>query len=182
MTHPDKLTDPPPAQPDDKDWTWVLSQTCPECGVAAADIEPAAIPAIIADAAARWRPVLARGDARERPSIETWSPLEYGCHARDVFRVFAGRAQLILEDDVPTFANWDQDETAVAERYWAQDPAAVADELADAATRSAEVFGSVSAEQWQRRGLRSNGSEFTVETLGQYFIHDVLHHLHDVAG
>ena len=33
---------------------------------------------------------------------------------------------------------------------------------------------------WQRRGLRSDGSEFTVETLGRYHLHDVVHHLYDV--
>ena len=32
-----------------------------------------------------------------------------------------------------------------------------------------------------RPGRRSNGSVFTVETLGRYFLHDVLHHLHDVG-
>ena len=33
----------------------------------------------------------------------------------------------------------------------------------------------------QRRGIRSNGSEFTILTLAQYFLHDVVHHLHDVG-
>jgi hypothetical protein len=30
--------------------------------------------------------------------------------------------------------------------------------------------------------VRSNGSEFTVESLGRYHLHDVVHHLHDVTG
>jgi hypothetical protein len=29
---------------------------------------------------------------------------------------------------------------------------------------------------------RSNGDEFTVETLGRYHLHDVVHHLHDVGA
>ncbi|MHB8274233.1 MAG: hypothetical protein ACYDC9_05635 [Dermatophilaceae bacterium] len=33
-----------------------------------------------------------------------------------------------------------------------------------------------------RTGRRSNGSVFTIETLGQYILHDVAHHLHDVRG
>ena len=37
-------------------------------------------------------------------------------------------------------------------------------------------------EHWGRKGLRSNGSEFTVLTFAQYFLHDVVHHLHDVNG
>ena len=33
-----------------------------------------------------------------------------------------------------------------------------------------------------RTGLRSDGSEFTVLTLGQYFLHDLAHHLVDVRA
>ena len=43
-------------------------------------------------------------------------------------------------------------------------------------------FDAVTPEQWGRSGRRSNGSEFTVLTLGQYFLHDVVHHLHDVGA
>ena len=37
-------------------------------------------------------------------------------------------------------------------------------------------------DQWGRTGLRSDGSEFTVLTLGQYFLHDLAHHLVDVRA
>ena len=33
-----------------------------------------------------------------------------------------------------------------------------------------------------RRGLRDNGSEFTVDSIARYHLHDVLHHSHDVRG
>jgi hypothetical protein len=35
---------------------------------------------------------------------------------------------------------------------------------------------------FSRTGTRSNGSEFRVDTLLQYFLHDVVHHLWDVTG
>ena len=57
-------------------------------------------------------------------------PLEYGCHLRDVGRIFGERLELMLDEDEPQFANWDQDETAAVDRYDLQDPAAVAVELA----------------------------------------------------
>src|SRR3712207_8140485 len=38
------------------------------------------------------------------------------------------------------------------------------------------------ADQLDRTGRRSDGSEFTVLTLLQYFLHDVIHHLWDVTG
>jgi hypothetical protein len=40
----------------------------------------------------------------------------------------------------------------------------------------------VSGDAWERRGIRSNGSQFTVATLAVYFLHDVEHHLHDVGA
>src|SRR6478672_5095676 len=46
----------------------------------------------------------------------------------------------------------------------------------------AASFGRVPELDWDRKGTRSNGSEFTVLTFAQYFLHDVVHHLHDVDG
>jgi len=111
-----------------------------------------------------------------------WSPLEYACHVRDVCRVFKGRVELMLDEEGPRFANWDQDETAMAERYGEQDPAVVSGEVQEAAASVAAVFAAVPEGAWGRTGLRSDGSEFTVHTLGQYFLHDLAHHLADVDG
>ena len=45
----------------------------------------------------------------------------------------------------------------------------------------AAAFAGVPSGSLMRRGRRSNGSVFTVETLGLYFVHDPVHHLHDVS-
>ena len=92
------------------------------------------------------------------------------------------RLELMLADDGARFANWDQDATAIEDRYWEQDPATVADELAAAAEQAATTLDGVTGDQWQRRGVRSNGSQFTVETFAVYFLHDVEHHLYDVGA
>ena len=172
---------PEPPVPDTKDWTWVLTRPCPECG-----FDPAAgtldvVPSRLRRNAAVWRDVLSRPDAATRPSPQVWSPLEYACHVRDAHDMFAGRVRLMLEQDEPTFPNWDQDETAVAGEYASQDPAVVADELAAAAEAVAALYAGVDADTRGRRGLRSNGSEFTVESLAIYHLHDDVHHLHDVG-
>ncbi|MEZ0447705.1 DinB family protein [Cellulomonas sp. ICMP 17802] len=167
-------------QPDTKDWTWVLSERCPECGFTAADVDGPAIGGTVRDLTPRWVSALHRPDARERPAPTTWSTLEYGAHVRDVFRIFGGRLDLLLTRDDPLFDNWDQDATALEERYAEQDPTVVAEQLVAAAEVTAARFDGVSGDQWDRSGRRSNGSEFTVLTLGQYFLHDVVHHLHDV--
>ena len=70
----------------------------------------------------------------------------------------------------------------LADRYDLQDPAAVSAELAAAAATIAADFDAVPDDAWTRPGRRSNGSLFTVASLGVYFLHDVLHHLHDVAA
>ena len=167
--------------PDVKDWTWVLERPCPECGFDARSVDVAEVPELVLANAAAWRDVLARPDVAQRPRPDMWSPLEYACHVRDVFRLYDQRLGLMLTEDHPQFANWDQDATAVAERYGSQDPARVADELEVAGRQLASSFSAVEGEQWSRRGRRSDGVEFTVESFARYFVHDPVHHLHDVG-
>lgn len=171
---------PPTPEPDSKDWTWTLHRPCPECGFDPRDVQPIAIPALVRDASSRWPAVLARVDASDRPEPTVWSPLEYACHIRDVLRLFGERAELIRREDGPTFANWDQDETALAERYWEQQPAVVAEQIRAATGPAAAAFEGVAPEEWERRGTRSNGSQFTLATLGTYVLHDLYHHVWDV--
>ena len=96
--------------------------------------------------------------------------------------LFDERLVLMLERHDPAFANWDQDVTAVEERYGEQDPGQVADELAAEAEAIAARFAAVRPDQADRSGRRSNGSVFTVDTIGRYHLHDVVHHLRDVRG
>jgi hypothetical protein len=58
----------------------------------------------------------------------------------------------------------------------------VAAEIPAAAETLAARFDSLSGEQWQRTGHRSDGAHFTVETFARYFVHDPIHHLFDVTG
>jgi hypothetical protein len=169
--------------PDSKDWTWVLQRPCPECGFDTSAFPREDVVGMIEANAAAWHEVLTGcDDVRTRPEPGKWSALEYGCHVRDVLRLYDYRLGLILTQDDPLFPNWDQDETAVAERYGEQDPATVAAELSAAAAAIAEHFRTVSGDQWQRTGNRSDGAAFTTETFARYFIHDPVHHLHDVSA
>ena len=168
--------------PDDKDWTWVLDRRCDECGFVAAELGLGDLPAVIRDSVPTWRDALHREDARRRHRPGVWSVLEYACHARDAARIFGDRVDLMLTEDDPLFANWDQDRTAVEARYADQDPAAVAEELAVESERTAARFAGVDGDAWERTGRRSNGSVFTVATLGRYYAHDVVHHVWDVTG
>ncbi|WP_280268312.1 DinB family protein [Nocardia wallacei] len=189
-----------PIVPDDKDWTWVLEKACPECGFDGPATAYEEVPGLVRDAAARFTTVLGRPNVAVRPDDSTWSPLEYAAHVRDVCRIFAHRLDIILAgadaapgpaipaydttvtvgDDLPMFANWDQDATAEAARYREQDPAAVSRDLGTAAETVSRAFESVPAPARSRAARRTNGSEFTIDSLSTYFAHDLAHHLHDV--
>ncbi len=152
----------PSISPDTKDWTWVITTTCPECGFDAAAFDRELVGSMVRDNAAAWPELLAAPDSARRPAPEVWSALEYACHVRDVFRIFDERLWLMLNDVGPLFENWDQDETAVADRYGEQDPRVVAEELRVAAQAIADRFDTVAGPQWKRTGERSDGSHFTV--------------------
>lgn len=139
-------------EPDTKDWTWVLDRPCPECGYDASAVAATEVADAVRRNAASWAAALRSPGSGRRPDPSVWSPLEYGCHVRDVFRLY------------------DQ-----------QDPAVVAPELRDAAAAIADRFDGVTGDQWQRRGRRSDGASFTVDSFARYFLHDVVHHLHDVG-
>jgi hypothetical protein len=170
-----------PIRPDTKDWTWVLTHPCPECGFDPTSVRPTDVAAHIRADAADWMRRLAEPGARDRPRPSVWSTLEYGCHVRDVHRIFNHRVRLMLDEEEPRFPNWDQDETALADDYGAQDPATVATELFDAANTVADTYTHIGTGAWSRRGLRSNGSEFTIASIAIYHLHDIVHHAHDVG-
>ncbi|WP_334171994.1 DinB family protein [Sinomonas sp.] len=168
--------------PDTKDWTWVLDRPCPECGFDADSLTPQDVARRLDTALPRWDAVLGRDDVLERPDSSTWSPLEYAYHVRDLFEVFRRRLGLMLAEDGARFEDWDQDATAAEKAYADADPAVVREELAEQGGLIRDAFAGVPEDAYERRGLRSNGSEFTVLTLARYFLHDVEHHLYDVRG
>ena len=169
--------------PDTKDWTWVLDQRCPECGFEARAVPTGAVAGMLRANANQWAAMLrSGGPLRVRPREDRWSPLEYACHVRDVFTLYDYRLRLMLEEDDPLFPNWDQDATAVAERYNGQNPEQVAQQLFEAASALAARFETVDGPAWQRPGRRSDGASFTVASFARYMIHDPVHHLHDVGS
>jgi hypothetical protein len=99
-----------------------------------------------------------------------------------VFRLFNTRLGVMLDEDGPRFANWDQDEAAITDRYGEQDPGTVSAELVDAANVISASFEAVTLEQLDRTGTRSDGATFTVDSFARYFVHDPIHHIWDVSA
>jgi hypothetical protein len=155
--------------PDSKDWTWVLERPCPECGFDASTCEDTAVPDLTRANAAAWRSFLQAGAIRPgRPDPSTWSSLEYACHVRDVYERYTRRIELMLTEVDPLFANWDQDASATDEHYDEQDAASVVASLSTAADALAGRLATLSPDQRQRPGRRSDGASFTVATLSRY--------------
>lgn len=184
----DPQSDPAPADvpqdtvpKDTKDWSFAATAPCDECGYDPATVADADLGAALRDTVDRWLPVLGRAGVADRPSPAVWSPLEYACHVRDVHLVFTQRVKAMLAEDAPQFENWDQDDAAVAGRYFAADPATVAEELAAAGEEAAALYDSVRGDAWRRTGGRA-GTPFTVSSIGHYHLHDVVHHLSDVGA
>jgi hypothetical protein len=171
--------------PDTKNWTWVLERPCPECGFAAGDIARDEVPALLRANAEGWRRYFAEAGTetvRTRTEPTKWSPLEYACHVRDCNKLYTYRIELMLEQDDPQYPDWDQDATAVEAEYGKQDPDTVVAEVADTTEIIAALLASITDEQGRRTGHRGDGSDFTIDTLARYFVHDPIHHLWDVTG
>ena len=167
-------------EPETKSWVWVLERKCDQCGFDTRSFPSTDIARLNREAAEPWPELLDDPLVRLRPNDSTWSALEYACHVRDAFRLGHYRVGLMLTDDTPHFENWDQDDTAVADRYDLQNPELVAEEIVSAAAALADLFSTVEPHQWARTGVRSDGVPFTVDSFGRYFVHDPLHHVFDV--
>jgi hypothetical protein len=168
--------------PDDKDWTWVLRRPCPECGFDASRCRLDNIPDLLHVNAAEWRSLLDREAIRPGlPSDSTWSTLEYACHVRDVYARYATRIELMLDEVDPLYPNWDQDASAIADRYEEQDPATVVAALTANAEALAALLAGLSVDDGERPGRRSDGAAFTIDSLSRYMIHDPIHHIWDVT-
>jgi hypothetical protein len=168
--------------PDDKDWTWVLGRSCPDCGFDASTCAFAAVPALVRRNAARWQQLHAAGAIHPgRSDLARWSHLEYACHVRDVYERYDVRILLMLTEWNPLYPNWDQDVTAIADRYEEQEPNVVVGRLLVAAEAMAVRLEGVTPRDLQRPGRRGDGAVFTVDTIARYMVHDPIHHVWDVT-
>ncbi len=158
---------------------------CDECGFDY-DLAEAltAAPAIV-DGVAELALVLSSSDAdlRTRRQSDTWSPLEYGCHVRDVLLVQRERVLAARRVDCPTFDPMGRDERVAHDGYADQDPARVIRQLTEAAYLYANDLSRLTPEDWDRRSAMYNyptRRERTLRWMAMHTMHEVRHHLLDV--
>ncbi|HKR70815.1 MAG TPA: DinB family protein [Streptosporangiaceae bacterium] len=121
------------------------------------------------------------GRLREHTRPGSWSPLEYGCHVRDMLLVQHERVLLAQAEQMPRFASMRRDERAIEEAYNDQDPLVVADELTAAANSFAHVMSALDDAGWARSGVYPWPAPQvrTVEWIGRRTVHELAHHLFD---
>jgi hypothetical protein len=121
-------------------------------------------------------------DVRDRPQADTWSPLEYACHMRDVLLVQRERVLGARRMDTPSFDPMGRDERVEHDGYSAQDPAAVLRQLSDAALLFTNVLDRFDDAAWDRTLMYNYPArmERPLRWVAVHTVHEVRHHLGDV--
>ncbi len=166
-------------------------ERCEECGFVYAEVSPSEAAEKLRSFGRRYRAPLTRflagedGDAilRQRPEEGVWSALEYAAHVRDAIRFNGYLARRTLTEDTPTLPAPNPDKAAADNNYNDEDPAAVADGLAERADKLAEVVeGNEDSASWDRTATwEGRDGEFTALYFVRNAVHEGHHHLLDVG-
>jgi hypothetical protein len=162
-----------------------VDSPCTECGHDFATLGHSQVIAGVTSLADRLREVLVstpRERLSERSEPVIWSPLEYGCHVRDVLRFQRERVLAAQAQDRPVFESMRRDERAVEERYNEQDPQVVAGDLTAAATLLTKELAALDERAWARMGIYPwpAPEARTVEWVARRSAHELAHHLFDI--
>lgn len=164
-----------------------MTEACPECG-----FDPTGVTDVggeIAGLGRKFAAPLTRflpGEdgptlLRTRPDPHTWSPLEYACHVRDVLVRFEERTRSMVAEPGVQFGWWDHEAAVVDDDYAGQDPAQVADDIAEATSTYASTLADLDPVDREATGVRRPGEVFTVESLAMYGLHEAKHHQLDIG-
>jgi hypothetical protein len=121
-------------------------------------------------------------DVRARRQAQTWSPLEYACHVRDVLLVQRERVLTARRQNRPSLDPMGRDERVEHDGYAEQDPDDVARQLMDAAHLFANVLSRLGPQDWERTVMYNypSRSERSLRWVAVHTVHEVRHHLLDV--
>ena len=161
-----------------------MDDLCAECGFRYdVDDAPAAATTIRRLAGEVAEALRTPGDLATRRRPEVWSPLEYGCHLRDVFLMQRERVLTARRENGFTPTTMGRDARVEHEGYAEQDPNDVARQLADAASlfgnvldRLGEDWDNEMVYSWPEPRLRS------LRWVAVHTVHEARHHLRDIRG
>jgi DinB superfamily len=121
-------------------------------------------------------------DVRRRPGPDTWSPLEYGCHIRDVLLVQRERALAGRRTSGAELTAMGREERVEHDGYNEQNPADVARQVVDSAMLFTNVMSRLTAKDWDRTVVYNYPETYerSLRWLAVHTLHDVRHHLLDI--
>ena len=120
-------------------------------------------------------------DLRTRRRADQWSPLEYGCHVRDVLLVQRERVLMARCVDTPSFDPMNRDLRVELDGYAEQDPLDVARQLHDAALLFTNVLARFGSDEWERTVMYNYPApwERSLRWVAVHTEHEIVHHLRD---
>jgi DinB superfamily len=121
-------------------------------------------------------------DVRSRRRPDVWSPLEYGCHLRDMLLVQRERVLAARRTDRPDCSPLGRDARVLHDGYADQEPEDVARQLADAAQLFDNVFARLSPDDWDRTVVYHypETCERSLRWVAVHTMHEAQHHLLDI--
>jgi len=121
-------------------------------------------------------------DLRSRRRPDVWSPLEYGCHLRDMLLVQRERVLAARRTDRPDCSPLGRDERVLHDGYADQEPDDVARQLADAAQLFANVLARLCPDDWERMVVYHypETCERSLRWVAIHTMHEAQHHLLDI--
>jgi hypothetical protein len=121
-------------------------------------------------------------DLRSRRLPGVWSPLEYGCHLRDMMLVQRERVLAARRTERPDCPPMGREERVEHDGYAEQEPGDVARQLVDAAKLFGNVLARLAANDWDRTVVYHypETHERSLRWRAVHTIHEVQHHLLDI--
>ena len=156
---------------------------CEECGFEYDLGSAPSVAALITAGAAQFASVLHDSDTdlRSRREPTLWSPLEYGCHLRDMLLVQRERVLAARRRDQPSCEPMGRDERVDHDGYAEQEPHDVACQLTMAAQLFANVLTRLPIGDWSRSVVYNypREAERSLRWVAVHTLHEVTHHLVD---
>jgi hypothetical protein len=151
-------------------------------------VPPNALGPRLVELAGSWRQFLVETDdtyLRKNPEPGIFSPLQYGAHVRDLFRVYGDRIEVAVKEDNPSFPQFSPPDD-VWEAYNRLGSEELAADMGNQAERLASILGQLGPDDWYRTMVRDGGKDgvytFTVAGQARYAVHEAYHHLLDANG
>ena len=159
-------------------------EACADCGFVWDDLELAEVRMRLATASASLAGALSSRDSRlmERPSLDVWSPVEYGSHVRDVLLNLRDRVVVGLGEDNPSPKPMYGTLRVDRGMYQRTEPAELVVDLTVAARLFDQTLSTITAADaqrpifygWPRPATR------TLLWVAAQAVHEVEHHLDDI--